>query len=778
MFDRLATMLIRARVPVLLALALLSAWAVSQALHVRFDFSPRSIFLTNDSELEFLGEHRAVFGDEDSFVIMLVEAPDVFTAPVLQDLLDLSEAAARIEHIEGVVSLATMQRISGSPGLIEVGPLLDGIPDDLAALKRETTSNHLYQGRLINEAGTAAAVMARIQSGFVDEIQRRPVLQALEDLAAQYTHGEQTVSMLGVPVVQREYAQLLQNDMLRTVLGAMALVGILLWVMFRSPQGVLLPLTAVGLAMAWTVAYMVLTDDYFNIINSIVPALLLVIAVGDAVHFLTTYYQELGRGLDKQTALRSMVRRVGAACLLTSVTAAIGFASLVVARIDIIKAMGRVAAVGLMLAYVIILFMIPPALSLARVPKAGISRDPREGWVGRLLVWVGFVTTERKVAVLVVTALVTLVSAAGGLLVKTDNFLLEELFPSHPLSQAMVRMEASLSGVMPVEVTLITEEEGGIFEPEIMAGIERIQQEMAQEPFIGHSISVADLVKEIARVNFGESELPDNRPAIAQSLFFFENSEDSSFLDSVVSPDRRRARITGSARDWGTENFLGWLDGTGTCDPRSACKQPMTTLIDQTFGTVDGHKPGLTVKVTGGSLTAARALSTLVEDMLISLGTAFVVITLLMMLLLKSLRIGLMSMLPNILPLLITLGFMGWSGIPIRTSTALIFSVALGVAVNDTIHFLTRYREEFFECHDRVEAVKRTLLSTGRAIIFTSLLLISGFLVMMTTRFVGIFQMGMLGSVALGAALLGDLLLLPVCLVVFRPWSRQIPDAK
>jgi predicted RND superfamily exporter protein len=200
----------------------------------------------------------------------------------------------------------------------------------------------------------------------------------------------------------------------------------------------------------------------------------------------------------------------------------------------------------------------------------------------------------------------------------------------------------------------------------------------------------------------------------------------------------------------------------------------MLELIDEIFGPTNGKKEGLSVHVTGSNLVAARALSKLVEDMLFSLGTAFVVISLLMMVLLRSFRIGLLSMLPNMIPLLMCVGFMGWVGIPIRTSTALIFSVALGVAVNDTIHFVTRFREELFRTGDRKEAVRRTIMSTGRAIMFTSIVMIFGFGTMMTTNFVGIFQMGLLGVVTLSAALLGDLLLLPVMLVVFRPWERFI----
>jgi predicted RND superfamily exporter protein len=182
----------------------------------------------------------------------------------------------------------------------------------------------------------------------------------------------------------------------------------------------------------------------------------------------------------------------------------------------------------------------------------------------------------------------------------------------------------------------------------------------------------------------------------------------------------------------------------------------------------------VTARVTGSTLIAARALSFLVEDMFNSLGTAFLVISLFMMFMLRSFRVGLISMIPNVAPLLVTVGFMGWTGIPIRTSTALIFSISVGVAANDTIHFAVRYREELLATRDRRLAIRNTLLSTGRAIIFTSILLVVGFVTMLTTRFVGIFQMGLLGAVTLTTALGVVLLLFPISLDFFKPWSRYV----
>jgi len=785
MLRQPVSLLIRCRwliVAVLLVLTGLAAW---QAISIRFDFSPRSLFLTADEEVQFLRQHREQFGDEDALVMLLLESEDIFSKDVLALIKKLTEQLEGLEHIDRVYSLSTMQELGGSPGLLQVHPLLEELPNTPAeelALRERTLSNSLFLNRFVNPEGTATSILAKFDDRFVEELDRRPVLAQIEAVLSQVSAVGVTTTMVGLPVVNREYAVLLAEDMGRTVAASVLLMCILLFVLFRTPSGVLVPLASVAMAVTWTVAYMVLAGDYFNIINCIVPTLLLVIGVGDAVHFLTVYFQELGAGADKREAIIRMVRRVGVACLMTSITAAVGFASLVVARIDIIKGMGRVASVGLMISYLIILFLVPAVLAMTPAPKPEMLSSPAEGKLGPFLIWLGEFCIRRKMAIVVATMVVCVLSAVGAMRVKTDSFLLEELFESNPVSQAMNHTEATITGLMPTEVSITTSQPGGALDPEVLRGIEALQAQMKRDPFVGHSVSVADLVKEIAFVMKGERRLPDTRREIVEYLTLFEMSEDPSFIDSVLDGSRQTARISASMRDWGTKNYFSWYDGTGTCDSRSLrCTDPealpMVELIDEVFGTKDGLKDGLEVRVTGGSLIAARALSHVVDDMMSSLLTAFFVISFLMMVLLRSLRIGLLAMLPNVIPLLVTLGFMGWVGIPLRTSTALIFSISLGIAVHDTIHFLTRYREELLRTRDREEALRLTMLSTGRAIIFTSVLLVGGFVIMTTTRFVGILQMGVLGAITLFAALLGALLLLPVCLLLFRPWGRFIEKA-
>ncbi|MEE2827541.1 MAG: MMPL family transporter [Myxococcota bacterium] len=781
MFDRIATTLLRARWVPLFVLLGLTAFAAFHASSIRFDFSPRSIFLTADDELAFLTEHREIFGEEDGVVLVLMESEEIFQTEVLSRIVDISDRMEQLEGIDRVLSLSTMRELRGSPPSIEVAPLIEEVPEDpeeLRQLKAHVLESRLFLHRFINPEATASAILAIFKDELVEETDRRPYLNEIESILDEFRGEGVELQMAGVPVVNREYAVRLQQDMTRAVLVSIFLICIVLYLLFRNAYGVIVPIAAVTLSLCWSVGYMVLAGDSFNIINSIIPTLLLVVGIADAVHFLTAYYQEVGDGVESQQAVRRMVRRIGAACLLTSVTAATGFASLMVAHIDIIKGMGRVAAVGLMLAYVVILTLVPTVLSLARAPQSSLSRPDSEGYIGRLLTWTSHMVTERPGTVIASTLVICGLCVLGSQRVETNNFLLEELFPSNPVSKAMHRTEDAMTGVMPVEISIRTDAEGGVLEPDVLRGMVAIQEHMADDPFIGHSVSIADLIQEIGVVMEGQRDIPETRRGAVQRLLYFEMGEDTGFLDSMVNVNRSRARISTTQRDWGTNNFFSWYDGSGECDPRAKCGTPILQLVDEVFGTENGLREGLEVRVTGSNLVAANALSRLVTDMVNSLLLAFVVITLLMAVLLRSLRIGLLSMVPNIIPLLVTAGFMGWVGIPLRTSTALIFSVALGIAVNDTIHITTRFREELFLTGDRKEAVRRTMMSTGRAIIFTSILMIFGFSTMMTTRFVGLFQMGLLGAVTLSAALIGDLLLLPACLVIFRPWSRFIEKRK
>ena len=760
--NRIAEGILRLRWPIAIALIIVSVFLTVRALDVAFDFSPRSMFLTWDPEIEYLAEFREEFGDEDRFVFVVAVSPDtVFTASRLAQIDAISTELDQIEEVDKVLSLTTVPLVRGQPGYVEVRPFIEEIPEDpseLATLATEATGYRLFVRRLVSTDSQAAGIMVSLGSGLSDEKARRPTIKAIEEVVSRHQgQAELDLYVNGLPVVQRSYAVLMQSDLFRSV-GISAIAMLLaLFVLFRNVLGAVVPLATVLVAVVWSVGIMQMRAIPFNIINAVVPTLLMVIGVSDAIHLVSRYYEELGAGKEKWTAIRDALREVGAACFLTSFTAAAGFYSLVVAKVDIIKELGRTASIGIGLAFAVIILAVPLLLLAAPKPSPRQTKHIDSGPISRILRWNLHIVTHHPMRVVAVTFVVAVVAAFGALRLEAQSFLLEEIRSSHPISIANKVQEEHLSGVLPVVIDIRTDRPNGALDPVLLRRQRDIIEALVADPRIGQASGLSDLIVEMNHVLRGEEDIPQTQMAVERTLLLYENSEDSSFLDDLTNFDRSRAPIFLTFRDVGSAAYFDWYHHW---------------VGNQKKGTpgalADMFPPDVSVKVTGAGVIANRALNNIIRDMMASLSLAFLLIFLAMTILFRSLRIGVFVMLPNVLPLLLLSGMMGWLAIPLRTSTVLIFSLGLGLAVNDTIHFLARYRAERDDSGDLDGRIERTLNTTGRAIIFTSVILILGFLSLLSSSFIGIFQLGILGTTAIFGALLGDLFLLPVLLKALR----------
>jgi predicted RND superfamily exporter protein len=741
-----------------LALVLVTVGAALQARSVGFDFSPTALFLTDDPELQYLREFRNEFGSEDAYIFILAVAPDeIFTPGRLHAIGRLSDEAAELPGIDRVLSLGNVSMIRGQPGSQRIEALYEEVPEspsDLSAVRDEVLDARLLKRRLISADGRATALILTVEDGLFTEEQRRPTLLGAQEMLRRHTgQAGLELHLTGIPVVQRTYAVMLQRDLVRSMSLVVVAALLLLALLFRTALGTVLPLLSVLLAVLCAVAVMGLRGVDFNIINAVVPTLLLVIGISDAIHLVSRYYDELALGRDREQAIRNAVAEVGLACLLTSVTAAIGFGSLVVAHVDVIKELGRTSAIGIGIAYLITLTVVPVALSFLRRPAADTAARLGRGLIGRYLDWNLRMVVEQPWRVLAVSLLITAVAVAGMLRMTSQSFLLEEVRKSHPLSVATSAHEDYLSGVLPVIIDLDSGRPDGALDPELLRAQQTAIRELEADPMNGSVLGLSDLVIELNEALRGESEIPSTAGGVERTLLFYESASDTSLLERLTDFSRQRAPILIQNRDQGSEVFFEWYEHwNGPVDGAEPGR------LDELFeGRADAH-------ITGANLVASRALVSIVGDLTNSLSLAFALIFGAMTLLFRSVRIGLVSVLPNILPLLLVGGLMGWAGIQLRTATVLIFTLGLGLAVNDTVHFLARYRTEALSHADPDEVLRRTLHSTGRAIIFTSAILIAGFATMLPSQFVAITQMGLLGATTIFGALLGDLFLLPVLL--------------
>jgi predicted RND superfamily exporter protein len=569
------------------------------------------------------------------------------------------------------------------------------------------------------------------------------------------------IRLAGVPYVHKEYVNAVRRDQRTSIPIAVVTVAVMLFFLFRSVRAVILPLLATGLAVTWTLALMMLTGEPLNMINSVVPVLILVIGVADSVHLLSRYQHEVVDRGRVRVAVRAMLRSMLPACFLTSLTSAVGFGSLTSATLPIIRHFGLYSAIGVGIAFFLTIVIIPTALFHLPAPPAAGRLDGRSFRITRLLDrWVDVLLRRRKpIALISVGCVAAMLS--GLVLIHRNSQLMSELREGAPAREHNEYIESHLFGVLSNALVIESDERNGMAEPEVLRAIDEISRwslayvdpDSGRRP-VSHTLSIVDLVREGYAAYTGNPEndrVPDTRAAVISIL----SQLPGEMRARAISLDNRVAHLTLLSRDLGTR---GW-------NPfRERLDQKVRQVLAERGLADDYH-----YHLTGSSTLAQAAIDNILRDLMTSIALAFGVILLLMSALFRSFRVGLLSMVPNVLPLLCTLGLIGFLGIPLRMSTVIIFSIALGIAVDDTIHLLARLREEQARGGSYEATLRRAIRETGRPIVFTTVLLVVGFSTLVFSQFVAVYEMGILGSFTLVVALIADLVVLPLLLLRFQP---------
>ncbi len=760
--SRLAEAILRYRLPILAALLLLTGAGLYGVFHLRADFSFETVFLTHDEEGAFFEAFKKRFEESSRDIIVLVRGEGIFTREGLLRVQRIAEALEKVDGIEKVVDVLNAPSIEATPDGIRIEPLAERIPEDPAeieALKAKALGNRLFRRWLVSEDGTTLALFARLAPWVQTEREKRPVIEAVEAATRSVNRGRFAVYFTGIPTIQKEYTDQGLRDLRGFVVLSLGIICVFLFFTFRNAAGLLLPQAAVVTSVLILLGLMALCGQELNLISNVIPSLLLVYGISDAIHLIHRYYEELDRGLSKREALVLTIRRMSVACFMTSFTTAVGFFSLTTASGHIIKTFGLFAGIGILIAYGVTILLVPILLSLSPVPARRRRKPAGEGAIGRLLLLVGSLN-ERHPRLLIASG-VLLFAGSAVLCTRVDmeNYILEELTEQNPIVQADHIMEKEMMGIFPYQVQVAAGREGGALDPGFLERLDRLEAFVGSQPWIRKTLSVVDILKEMNQAMHGGRRayyrVPESRQLVAQYLLLYELSGNQEDIDVLLTPDGAYARLACQGIDMGTSNFFLLKERT---ERMGAALFP----------------PPASCRVTGRSLLAQRALNNVVHDMLMSLIAAFGIICIAVSVLYRSFRVGLLSMIPNIIPLVFTLGFMGLFGITLRTSTVIIFAISLGIAVDDTIHYITRFREELSRSGgDYTAAMYATLRSAGRAILLTTLIMIAGFIVFLSSGFKASQNFGLLASITIGSALAGSLLFLPVSLNLMRPWGPQ-----
>jgi uncharacterized protein len=705
------------------------------------DFTPQAMFMGEGGMWERLQGYEEEFGVEDNTVVILVNGP-VGTTHGLAFLRMLHQTAAdspMVERVDSVVNASVAVRDEG--GMIVVN---DAIDEGEAPLARAAADPFLTP-LLISSDQRAASIQIHLNDGLQQIADLGPAVKTVTNrIDAVRVPDGFTLHTTGIPFVRTEVVDMMIADEMLFFPLVTVIFLITIVTLFRKFWLGIVPLVGVLVATTWAMGGILSSGAVLNILSVLTPTLILVIGVADGIHLTARYREELVHDSDPVAAMGRTLRQMTLACFLTTFTTAAGFASLLVADTKVIRDFGGQVAVGVMITYVAVIVVVPTLLAWIPVGRVGRPQETVEHpMYDKLSAWVS--RSPRKI--LAIALAITLAAGWMGRTVQTDSGLLEMYREGHPTWTAVHAAEESIGGVVPMFIHL-SGHEGQMLEPDILQKTAQLQQHLDDQGLVGWSMSSAEWVRHFHMLLTEEDGWPTSREAAAQELFMAEMSGDLP-LDRVLSADRARARIIAIAHDGGGRSFL---------EVKNSLEREAQILFDGT---------GVTVDVTGDGMLASEGVEQLIMDLLSSLGLVFGVIVLTMLALLRDVRMTIIATIPNVVPLVFILGTLGVIGADLQTSNIISFTVAVGLAVDDTIHFIVRYREERQQGHSTEKSIHKTLLGAGHAIVLTSILLVFGFGVLVFSPLTSTYFFGLLSCITMAAALLGDLIILPAMLQVF-----------
>jgi predicted RND superfamily exporter protein len=790
-FERWGHFVFRHRWATIVLLLAFSGALIPQIPRITADMSTEGFLHPDDPILLVYNEFRDQFQRDDRLLIA-IRTDRVFDLEFLAKLRDFHRALEdEVPQLDEVDSLINARNTRGEGDELIVEDLLEEWPDSQEALSRIEAfalENPLYLNLLLSEDLRFTTVSLKFDtysaqegeldvSGFdeADDFgdsspderrfltgdENNAVMAMVRQVISRYEGPGFEISFSGAPAFTERIGAGVSKDLRRFLLLAFLASAVFLSVLFRRPSGTLMPLFVVLLSLLTTLGFMPLLGIQLQVPTQILPAFVMAVGVGDSVHILAIFYQRLRRGDGKEDALAFALAHSGLAVVMTTATTAGALMSFVAADLAPVAHLGVLAPIGVILALIYTLVLLPALLAVFPIREDGPGARAPLPSLDRALVGIGDVSNRHPWKVVGVFSAILVVGAVGAARLDFSHNPIAWFPEGDEIRVDTELINQELKGAMTIEVLFDTGRENGLHEPELLDALDEIGKLNAtvrqDELFIGKTISLVDILKEIHQaLNENRTAfyaVPQDRLLVAQELLLFENSG-SDDLEDIVDSQFRVGRMTLK---------VPWVDAT--------VYPGFIEAMERRWRDIVGDAASITV--TGRVPLLSRTFTALISSMSRSYVLAFLVIALLMILLLTSFKWGLISMIPNLSPILITLGVMGWFDLPMDGFTLLIGSIAIGLAVDDTIHFTHNFRRYYERTGDAREAIRETMQTTGQALLFTSLVLCTGFFVFMFGTMRNTFNFGFLTGFALALAFVANVTLAPSLMTLITRNDRR-----
>ena len=766
MWKSLGQFILRFRWPLLMLVIALTAFMGYHASKVELSYEFARAIPTDNAKFIAYQDFKSKFGEDGNLLVIGLQTPDLFNEKIFNEYSTLQRTLRKANKVEDIISIPSavnLVKVPETEKLKAQNIFRDTILSqaEIDSCKNVFFSLPFYRGLLYNPQTNSWLMGVRINKEVMNSKKRNDVVANVVNIVNEF--GKKTnleIYLSGLPLVRTIMTTRIANEMRWFLLISVILSAVILLLFFRSISAMLLSLSVVIIGVLWSLGTMHLFAYKITLLTALIPPLVVVIGIPNCIYFLNKYHTAYNDTGEKREALITMVERMGIVTLFCNLTAAIGFAVFAFTKSQVLKEFGVVAGINIISLFFISLILIPVTLSFLPVPKSKHTKYLESArlnrWLDRLETW----SLGHRNLIYILTTLIVAVSIVGVFRLQSVGYIVDDLPKTDKLYTDLKFFEKNFKGVMPLEILVDTKKKYGVSRNfGNLIKIDSLSQYIQAMPDIARPLSITEGLK-FAKQAFFEGDSNNysmpaeyDLPALAQYLSFKGDSSGaknsfSKLIASFMDSARQEARISVNMADVGSKRLPMILD---------SIQARVSQLFDSTK---------YEVELTGTSVTFLEGSRYIIDGLKESIMWAFLLIALCMLYLFRSFRILVCSLIPNIIPLVITAGVMGWVGIALKPSTVLVFSVALGIAIDVTIRFLVNYKQELPNYnYDSRETVIATIHSTGISIIYTSMVLIAGFIIFCFSGFGGTKALGWLTSLTLVSATITNLVLLPALLI-------------
>lgn len=758
MWSAIATFCLRNRFWLLVALGIITIVFGIYATKVKMTYDYAKVIPKDDPDYVEYIKFKETFGEDGNILVIGVKSSDLFKVDFLNDWYALSKTLEAKSGVEKVVSMTNAYVLTKNDSLrqLVVTPILSKPLADQAAadsFRQRLSTLEFYNGLLYNQDSNVALIAVTLKKKELDSKARIPLVRDIEAKANAFGAKHHTqMHYSGLPYVRTIMSSKVADEIKIFTYLSMAITAIFIFIFFRFISAVLLSLVVVLVGVVATLGCLAMLDYKITMLTGILPPLMVIIGVQNCIYLLNVYHQEYTVHRNKMKSLTRLISKNGLPLFLTNVTTAVGFIVFSFSGSAMLDQFSVVSGIIIMLVYVVSLVFIPIVYSYLPPPKPRHTKHLDAKRLNKVLDYSNYLIYNKRKAIYAITLVLLIVSFVGAFKVKNLGYVVDDLPETDPVYQDLKFFERNLKGTLPFEISIDTKFKDGVKDYATLQKINRLEKELYKIPEFSKPMSVVDVLK---FANQGMND-GDNRYYRVPNVIDISNIVDylpkqdnnKSILKSMVDSNYQVARISVQMADIGSQKMKVFT-------------QLVQSKIDSIFPKSDYH-----VKITGTSAIFLKGNDYLIQNLIQSMLSALLIISLMMAFLFYSWRMVLISLIPNLIPLIMTFGIMGFFGIRLKPSTIIIFSIAYGIVVDFTIHYLAKYRHALKKHNwDMRVAITESVTEAGPSIIYTAVALFAGFIIFAASNFGGTVALGVLTSLALVFGMFMNLILLPSILL-------------